>query len=94
MKFNPFSMFNDQSNALAKEAKPMARPALTEKMLSDTRSRVRSQPFAGKGIFSIEQLENDAIIALWNECVAAEREAEAMTLKTVAPASTTTAKAG
>lgn len=72
----------------------MARPALTEKMLSDTRSRVRSQPFAGKGIFSIEQLENDAIIALWNECVAAEREAEAMTLKTVAPAPAAPAKAG
>lgn len=93
MKFNPLSLFSDQTQA--KETKPMARPQLTEKMLSDIRSRVRAQPFAGKGIFSIEQLENDAIIALWNECVTAEREAEALTLKNTAIAPPATpAKAG
>ena len=72
----------------------MARPALTEKMLANVRSQVRSQSWAGKGIYSVEQLENDAIIGLWNDLVNAEREAEAMTLKTVAPAPTAPAKAG
>lgn len=92
MKFNPLSLFSDP--AKAKETTPMARPQLTEKMLANVRSQVRAQSWAGKGIYSVEQLENDAIIGLWNDLVNAEREAEAMTLKTVAPAPTAPAKAG
>lgn len=92
MKNQFLSLFSNQTQA--KETTPMARPQLTEKMLADIRSRVRAQPWAGKGIYSVEQLENDAIIGFWNECVMAERESEAMTLKTVAPATTAPAKAG
>lgn len=62
-----------------KETKTMAKPMLTEKMLADVRAQVRSRPFAGKGIFTIEQLENDAIIGLWNECAQAEKEALTLT---------------
>lgn len=94
MKNTFLSLFNDQTNAIAKETKSMARPQLTEKMLANVRAQIRAQSWAGKGIYSVEQLENDAIIGLWNDLVAAEREAEAMTLKTVAPAPVAPAKAG
>jgi hypothetical protein len=71
------------STETKKETTTMAKPMLTEKMLADVRSQVRSRPFAGKGIFTIEQLENDAIIGLWNECAQAEKEA--LTLTNPAP---------
>lgn len=52
------------------EAKPVAvRPRMSEAHLKNIRLAVRANPLAGKGIYSLEQLENDAIIATWNEIV-------------------------
>ena len=61
----------------------MARPALTEKALTNIRSQVRANPLAGRGIYSIEQLENDAIIAHWN--MTATLEADPLVLKAPEP---------
>lgn len=82
MKIPPIlSLFSSNSNE--REVESMARPSLTEKALTNIRSQVRANPLAGKGIYSIEQLENDAIIAHWN--MTATLEADPLVLKTPEP---------
>lgn len=52
------------------------RPLMTLQVLEGIRRQVRLNPLAGKGAYTVEQLENDAILAHYNTVVVADNEDE------------------
>jgi hypothetical protein len=69
------------------------RPLMTLQVLEGIRRQVRLNPLAGKGAYTVEQLENDAILAHYNTVVAVDNEEQrikdakdTLTLTTPAPA--------
>lgn len=49
-----------------------ARPRLTIQELEGIRRQVRLNPLAGKGSYTVDQLENDALLAHYNTVVMAD----------------------
>lgn len=52
------------------------KPQMTIQALEGIRRQVRLNPLAGKGAFTMEQLENDALLAHYNTCVVVHNEEE------------------
>lgn len=50
------------------------RPLMTLQVLEGIRRQVRLNPLAGKGAYTVEQLENDAILAHYNTVVVTDND--------------------